>query len=118
MALAKKHLGFGKWAIIDDAGAQVAGPFLKNDADEYLQNPPRSKVNEIDEERKYQRRIDEMLRKPVTADLAKLKAVLAKSEAGYTAIEQELILGQFETILRHRGRFRRRSHNTVLQDAA
>lgn len=119
MALAKKHLGFGNWVIIDEAGTTVAGPFKKDHADAYIQSPPaKAKVNEIDEERKYWDRVNADLARPLAGDLPKLRAVLQKSGSRYSESEVELILRQFAVILKTRGRQRRRSHNIVMEATA
>lgn len=113
MAMTKKHVGFGRWVVLDE-GRQVAGPMTKAEAEATVLTTPKAKVNPVVAEREYWRWVNECLGKPVAEDMAKLRAIIADSTNKYTDIEQAGILRQFEAILKARGQSIRRSHNTVL----
>lgn len=94
MALTKKHLGFGKWAVYED-GQKVAGPMTKDEAEARVLAPPAKPKSDRGQE--YLARMNADLNKPVAEEMREIRTLLRKR---HDEDETSIIMRQIEPIVK------------------
>lgn len=94
MALTKKHIGHGKWAVYD-GGVKIAGPLEREDAEARVLAPPVAPKG--DRGKEYLARMNADLGKPFAEEMAEIRALLSRR---HDEDETNIIMRQIEPIVK------------------